>query len=248
MINTEVHKKPVPLSIEAHRGLRLNTDVNILGAAAGLNAFFVQAVEFADVCREYPIVFIPAGKHPQTGKPDLAPMAVFGLTRGENLFWHDGRWQADYVPSLLRTYPFGILNTEAQQNLLCVDESWRGLSRTEGTPLFGPDGAPSELLARTQKLLLGNEQELPRTRAFCQRLLELDLVEPTRFEATLPDGEKVTVDSFFALNVNKVGALPDATVVELQRNGALALIHAQMISMGNMRRLVARRLARQAKA
>jgi len=51
-------------------------------------------------------------------------------------------------------------------------------------------------------------------------------VEPTRFEAPLPD----------------------ATVVELQRNGALALIHAQMIAMGNMRRLVARRLARRAKA
>jgi hypothetical protein len=69
-----------------------------------------------------------------------------------------------------------------------------------------------------------------------------------RFDATLPDGNQLVVDGFFSLDEAKLSALPDATVLELHKNGALALIHAQQISLGHMRRLVERRLARTANA
>ena len=69
-----------------------------------------------------------------------------------------------------------------------------------------------------------------------------------RFDATLPDGNKMSVDGFLALDEEKLGALPDATVLDLHRTGVLALIHAHQISLGLMRALVERRLARRATA
>ena len=47
---------------------------------------------------------------------------------------------------------------------------------------------------------------------------------------------------------NELAALPDAAVVELHKSGALSLLHAHRVSLGMMRALVERRLARRATA
>ena len=67
-----------------------------------------------------------------------------------------------------------------------------------------------------QKYLEARVGELQRTRAFCSRLIELELLQDMRFDATLPDGNTLTVDGFLALDEKKLAALPDAVVVELQ--------------------------------
>ena len=70
------------------------------------------------------------------------------------------------------------------------------------------------------------------------------MLRPTRFDATLPDASKLVVEGFLALDEDKLAALPDAAVVELNKTGVLSLIHAQQISLGLMRALVERRVAR----
>ena len=79
-------------------------------------------------------------------------------------------------------------------------------------------------------------------------LLELDLLRSMRFDATLPDGQKITVDGILVIDDEKLVALPDAVVIELHRNRALDVIHAQQVSLGLMRALVERRIAQQATA
>jgi hypothetical protein len=249
MINNTLHRDPVPLDREKHRGLHI--DRQRLAAdwspAAAVNAYFVNAVEFADAGREYPLVFVAAGKDDK-GQPEYAPVTVFGLAQGENLFVEGGRWQADYIPAQLRAYPFAMARVDNQQYAICIDQSWAGLSPSDGTALFGPDGQPSAYLKEMQQYLEQLEIEMRRTRAFCARLNELGLLQPMRFDATLPDGNKLTVDGFFGLDEKKVAALPDAAVVELHRNGILGLVHLQQASMRNMRRLVERRVKRTANA
>ena len=69
-----------------------------------------------------------------------------------------------------------------------------------------------------------------------------------RFDATLTDGQQLSVDGFLALDEEKLRALPDATLLDLHKSGMLALIHAHQISLGLMRALVERRLALRATA
>ena len=89
MINQNLHVQPVALDSVPHRELKLGVPVTDWSVAKKLNALFVAAAEFGDVCREYPIVFVRAGKDTD-GTDSIAPIAVMGLSQEQNLFLQNG--------------------------------------------------------------------------------------------------------------------------------------------------------------
>jgi hypothetical protein len=237
MINQNLHRQPVPLDRELHRGLKLALPVTDWSLAGGLSAVFVAAAEFADTCREFPVVFVRAGKEAD-GRDQIAPVAVLGLQQNENLFVQDGKWRALYMPAVLRIYPFCIGRMDADRFAVCVDMAWPGAQQTQGPALFEADGQPTALLNEMQQHMETMEGEIQRTRAVCARLLELDVLRDMRFDATLPDGRKHSIDGFLTVDENKMQNLPDDVVGDLHRNGLLGLIHLHWVSMGNMRKMV----------
>jgi hypothetical protein len=220
-----------------HRNLKLKVPITDWTVADKLNAIFVAAVEFGDVCREFPIVFVKAGKDAD-GRESIAPIAVLGLTQNQNLYVSGERWRAQYMPAILRFYPFCIARMDETRFAVCMDTAFKGLNADEGQPLFDAEGKPSEMLQTMQKQLEALEAEIQRTRLVGQRLQELDLLREMRFDATMPDGRQHTVDGFLTVDEAKVTALPDNVVAELHRNGMLGLVHLHWVSLGNMRRLV----------
>jgi hypothetical protein len=248
MIDPKLFVEPKVLDRVQHRSTRLKATGIRYDRTAGMNALFITAVEFFEVCREYPIVFVEAGKGPD-GQRDVAPVAVLGLRQGENLMLRaDGSWAARYTPALLRSYPLGLARVGDDSYAVCVDAQSGALSSEEGERLFDDAGEATPFLEEQRHFVEDIEREAERTRQLGRRLLELDLLRSMRFDATLPDGQKITVDGILAINEEKLAALPDATVVELHRNGVLALIHAQQLSLGLMRALVEKRIAQQTAA
>jgi SapC len=237
LINTNLHLRPTALDSAQHRRLKLRVPITDWSVARRLNAIFVAAAEFAETCREFPIVFVRGGKEPD-GTEAIAPIAVFGLTQGENLYVTGERWRAQYMPATLRAYPFCLARVDDARLAVCVDLAWSGANETEGLPLFDSDGQPAEFLKSTTGQLETMEADIQRTRLACRRLLELELLREMRFDATLPGGRKHTVDGFLTVDDRKVTDLPEAAVMELHRNGLLGLIHLHWVSLGNMRRLV----------
>src|SRR5258706_16350715 len=72
------------------------------GFAQRSNAIPISHTEFQPVAREYPIVFTSGD-----GGKTFAPVAVLGLTAGENLFVGGDAWaKGVYVPAYARRYPF----------------------------------------------------------------------------------------------------------------------------------------------
>lgn len=243
MIHRELHKKPIALDRNSHRALKLRTDIPTSGSAAGLNSFFVASAEFGDASKEYAIVFLPAGNDPQ-GKPQAAPVVVLGLSQGENMMLDGDRWTGRYQPALIRAYPFMMGRADNDQLVLCIDESWKGWSTTEGQPLLDEQGEPTKWLKDIQTFVENIEAEVERTRRFCQFLLEKKLLSERRFDATLPSGQKLSAEGFMTVDDDALAKLPDADIVEMHRNGALELIHAHRLSLPNMRRLVDLRVER----
>lgn len=88
------------------------------------------------------------------------------------------------------------------------------------------------------------ELEVQRTREIGRLLVEKDLLREMRFDAELPDGQKLQVDGFLTIDEKRVAALPDADILQMYRNGVMGLIHAHYVSMGNMRKLVQWRIDR----
>lgn len=245
MIDSNLFADTKALDRNLHRGLRVDFAAVQHTRAAAMNAMFVAAAEFGDVCREYPIVFVEAGRD-DAGKVELAPMAVFGLKQGENLMLAaDGGWRAHYVPALLRGYPFGLARSDAQNYVVVIDAAHAAAPAGTGERVFDDAGEPTAALQQRRQLIETFEQETQRTRAACARLQELDLLRPMRFDATLPDGSTLGVDGFHTVAEERMAALTDAQIVEMHKNGLLGLIHAHQISLGLMRNLVERRLERE---
>ena len=242
MINPELHRQPVALNREQHRTLKLRADVNHLMGAASLNAVFLTGTEFVDACKHYPILFLSAGQDAH-GRAQAASVAVFGLNAGENLFVTPDGWDAPYVPATLRSYPFTLARVEQEQYALCFDGAAPGISMEQGEPLFDDAGEPTPLLEDLHALAQQVEIEAERTRLMGMKLMELGLLRPKRFDAKLSDGTPIVVDGFMAVDEDRLNKLGDAELALLQRSGLMALVHAHLISLGNMRGLIERRLA-----
>jgi hypothetical protein len=238
MIIGNLHRKMVVLDRHLHRSLKIHQPQMDWSVAVGLNGLFVAGTEFGEACREYPLLFVRAGTDAQ-GKPLMAPIAAMGLSQNENLFLQGRSWRAAYIPALLRAYPFAIgrVGTE-QRAVLSVDIGWPGLSQTEGVPLFDEAGEPSQHLQSLHQQLEQIELEVQRTRELGSLLLAKELLREMRFDAELPDGQKLKVDGFFVVEEQQLAKLSDADLVALHRNGVMGLIYAHLVSLGNLRKLV----------
>ena len=237
MIIPNLFKTPQAVDSVRHRGYKLASPVQDWSIASALNSVFLASVEFGDACSEYPIVFIEAGKDEQ-GRAEVAPIAVLGLNDKQNLFVDGGKWRANYQPALLRAYPLGIARQDATRVVVVMDEGYSGWSQTDGQPMFDEKGEPSAFLGGMRDQLEKVEAEIQRTRHFGRLLVEAELLTPQRFDATLPDGQKLMVDGFMTVDEAKFGALPDEKILQMHKNGALGLIHAHQISLRHMRKLV----------
>jgi hypothetical protein len=240
MSNPPMYGELAPLDREAHKNLKLDTAKAVVTQVADQNSVFLAAVEFADACREYPVVFVRAGEGAD-GKAQIAPLAVLGLKPGSNLFVDGDKWTGNYVPAYVRRYPFAMARLDGNANTLavCIDSKWAGFNEATGEALF-KDGEPTEFLQNARAFLENFEQEAERTRLICNLLVELDLLQDMRFEATLPGGEKIDVEGFLAVDEKKYSELPDDKVLQLHRNGLIALLEMHRLSMTNMNRLAAR--------
>ena len=239
MSNPPMYGELLPLDRELHKNLKLDTSQVVISRVADQNSVFLAAVEFGDACKEYPIVFVRAGTLGPDGKSAIAPLAVLGLRAGSNLFVEGDKWLGNYVPAYIRRYPFVMARVEqgSDSMAVCYDSKWAGFNETTGESLF-KDGQPTEFLLNAKTFLENFEQETERTRLICNLLSEMDLLQDMRFEATLPNGEKFDVEGFLALDEKKYAELPDAKVLELHRNGLIALIEMHRLSLSNMNRLV----------
>lgn len=245
MINESLHKTPAALDRVKHRSLRLDRTARDMSRMKALNSFFVTVGEFAEACKDYPVVWVSAGQGAD-GKPQVAPLAIFGLGANQNLCIDNDLWRVRYVPAMLRCFPFAMARTSPTEMVLCVDESWVGLKPDEGEPLFDGNGEPTELTKSVNQQLQELEVDVERTRLVGEKLMALGLLREMRFDATLPDGEKRKVEGFFTIDEDKLGKLSDGEMLDLARGGVLGLIHAHQISLSNMNRLAeweAQRLA-----
>lgn len=247
MIMNALHKQPAVLDPARHATKRLlPLDCS---PAKEINAMFCAVGEFADACKDYPILFV---RTQQTTRPDAEvyhPVMLLSLHNNENLMVEGTKWAADrYVPAIMRGHPLALValeNDKGQLQLtMCIDESYPGLSDgPDGQPLF-ENGAPTELLRQAAQFLDALEHEYKRTHPFCDRLVELGLLKQMRAEGPLADGSSFAIDGFYVVDDEKLRNLPDAAVLELHRSGILGLIHLHLASMGCLQKLVDRKSAR----
>jgi len=226
------YRQPLPLQSDKHANWRLRP--GSLAFAAETNAIPAVIGEFGMAAQHFPILF--------TGK-DAAPIVAVGLARN-NLFVNDGRWADNtYAPAYLRRYPFVFMQSEEDGNfLLALDADSEQVNQgenEEGEPLF-VDGKATELVDNAMKFCADFTREHEQTRQFSAALLAQDLLVDRSIDVTLNNGEKMSVNGFHVVDVEKFAKLPDDIIVAWHRNGWLASIHHHLSSLARFNALVQR--------
>lgn len=233
----QFYEAVAPISAQRHRNWWIEKRPDYAYASHS-NAVPLTTAEFATAALEYSIVFL--------GNEDApTPVALLGLNAEENLYLEDGHhWQARYIPAFVRRYPFIFARSDDGSTYsLCIDESFAGCNQEgRGNALFDVSGAGTDYLNAMMQFMTSYQQQITRTNTFCERLKELDLLEDMTAQFQMPSGEKAQVKGFKAVDQAKLMALPDATLAELARSGALELIDAHLLSLRNFSELLELRI------
>lgn len=231
MANPLFYEKIVPLDTAAHRDLRLRAIDRPFGFAAGANLIPALVEEFGAAAPFMPIAFLPGADKP-------AAVFVAGFKPGKNLFVDAaGGWVGGYLPAYLRRYPFIMGDVPSAQPILCVDESFEAIGRSEGTRLFSEAGEAEAALSQALALAEGYRQGALRSDAFCATLQRLHLFRSVTLDAKQPDGELTVVHGLMVVDEDAFNALGDADLRELHAQRYLRPIFEHLASLAVISRL-----------
>lgn len=228
---------PVLLNNVDHHDLRLRP-VGVAGGPGGGDGTMLAhtfPAEFRQLQAHYPIVF-----QKSADGTSFHPVALLGLEPGQNLFLGAEGWDASYLPLAIERGPFYI-GQEGGELLVHVDLDSPLLSRTDGAPLFLPQGGQTDTLDRITSVLLTIHDGLQATPAFIQALLANRLLESFVLDLTDDDGAVGRLAGFYTIHEEALAALPGAALAQLHAAGHLEAVYMAVASMSNFRALIDRR-------
>ena len=222
--------------------VRLLSPGEIPAFAHDLNAIPISFTEFTLIGREYPIVFT-SGDKGQT----FAPVAVLGMTQGENLFFADGGWaKGVYVPAYVRRYPFCMATVtldkvQQQDRLICVEQT---RIVDDGEALFDEAGNALDKWKEMERLLVEYEADLERSREMCAILSDYGLLEPFTMQATLNSGDAMHLTGMHRVDEKKLEHLNASQIKNLMRKGVMGRIYTHLLSLDSFSTLLDRKAGR----
>ena len=98
-----------------------------------------------------------------------------------------------------------------------------------------------DALRRVQSAIGNLHQGLEPTDALIQRFLDYKLLEPIDISLSFDNGETLRLDGLYTVSLDRLHALPDASVLTMFRCGDLQLAYAQSASVRHLRTLARRR-------
>jgi hypothetical protein len=227
---------------EAHRLLKLERAQPDMSWAQGLITVNLAASEMPSAALAFPCVMTRSA----TGGRLLA---VTGLEQGRNLFVNDQQqWTAAYMPAVVRTWPFRLLNQEDDEGARPVAVQRDALNPTQGEALFDEQGQEMPWLQNILKELVALDAAEITTATMVDALDAAGVLTERALQAVLPNGRQMELTGFLSVDELKLHALDDTKVANLHRQGALAMAYLHLLSLRQFQPLMALAAAREPQA
>lgn len=225
-------ERVVPVNKEIHADTRIK-DISSFEFASKLHIAYVTMQEFTRAAAIFPIVFLEDKE-----KDEFRPVVLLGLNAGQNLFVDStGKWQASYVPAIIRRYPFALTPGNDGQYVVCIDEASSLVSDTEGAALFDITGAPTQVIENVKRYLSELQQMEALTRKFCGFLTEHNMFAPLDLRVR-ESGNVKTIAGCYVINEERLNCLSDELFLAIKNQRYLPAVYAHLISLGQTERLV----------
>jgi hypothetical protein len=229
------YQKPAALEKSRHAMAAVVTEPDLRFARA-TNSVTINALEFIEAAKHYPIVF--------TATDEPTPLAILGFEK-ENYFVDEaGKWrEGSYVPAYVRQYPFIFFeHAEEKKFILCIDEKssqFRSQGASGAVKLFNEDGSPSPLTNQALEFCTSYYRHHAITLNFTAALLKYKLLVPYQSQVTLKSGRKAGLSGFSMIDEKMFNALSDEVFLEFRSKGWLPFIYLALASASNWNRLSA---------
>jgi len=226
-------QKVVPVNKDRHASKKIRQTADF-SFASQFHIAYVTMHEFARVASIYPVVFTEDKEHDQ-----FRPVVLLGLEAGENLFiGEDGKWQASYIPAIIRRYPFALSQISDDDSfVVCIDEDSDLISDTEGSPMFDEQGEPTQIIENVKRYLAELQQMDVMTREFCKFLTEHNMLTPLSMRVR-QDGMIKNISGCYVINEERFNNVSDELFLTIRNKHYLPAMYAQLISLAQIERLV----------
>ncbi|MGV1045425.1 SapC family protein [Limnohabitans sp.] len=217
---------------EAHRLLKFNRLERDMNWVRGLITVNLAASEMPSAALAFPCVMT----HSDTGGRLLA---IAGLEQGRNLFVDaQGHWTGGYLPAVLRTWPFRLLDKEDDQGARPIAVQREALNLTEGEALFDEQGREMPWLKGVMQELVALDAGETTTSEMVNALHAAGVLTERALQAVLPNGRQMELTGFLSVDEHKLHALEDKVVADLHRQGALAMAYLHLLSLRKFKDLM----------
>lgn len=203
-----------------------------------INQALIFPTEFADIQREYPILFCK-----DRNGEFLQAVALLGLDEDENLFLDEDGWRARYVPAVQARGPFSIAmqkhkGSDTPEPMIHIDLDDPRVNEREGEPVFLPQGGNSPYLERMSEVLRRIHRGTKIVKPMFDAFEEAELIAPVKLELMLSETEKYNIVDYFSISEERLHALDGARLEQLNRQGYLQAAFLVLSSLGNVNRLI----------
>jgi len=227
-----MYKQPQIINEEQHKSKAVK-EIRALPATKSMISLPLGFNEFYEACRDYPIFFAKDvdGKWFAT--------ALLGY-KDNNLFVDDeGKWKPGcYIPAFIGRYPFILIKTDDENLSLAVDadatEEINDANKQRA--FFNEDGSVSEFSRLAMNFLLELNSVAQSTSEFIKDLENWELLEEKSANIVDKNGDTHVINGFFTVNEEKMAHLGEKKKADICKKGAMQLITAHLISLGNIKR------------
>lgn len=225
-------KSIAPITFDKHGQTKIQSIKNF-DFAKSINMASIMVHEFSRAASIYPIVFVE-----DKLKDQFKPVVLLGLEAEENLFVQDDKWQASYIPAIIRRYPFALAKTaEEGRFMVCIDEESDLVSKSEGQPLFKDNGEPAELMERVKRYLAELQQMDTFTESFCKYLAEKNMFTPLNMKVRIGN-ELRNITGAYIVNEERLNSLSDETFLEMRSQKHVPAVYSHLSSLSQIERLL----------
>lgn len=225
-------KNIIPITKEAHLKIKIKP-IDNFDFVADTHITSIMVHEFSRASSTYPIVFLEDKEQDQ-----FRPVVLVGLEEGENLFVQDDRWNASYVPAIVRRYPFALAETnEEGKYTVCIDDKSGFVNEEEGQALFTDEGEPGEVMERVKQYLTELQQMEKFTNEFCDYMRANNMFTPLNMKIRVGNEVK-NINGAYVINEERFNSLSDEKFLELRERKYISVIYAHLSSLAQIERLI----------
>lgn len=192
----------------------------------------VLLAELTQLLPFYPLAFVAAEQGFQL-------VALQSIQPNLNLYLSaEGKWRVPYVPSTYRSHPFTLVEKNADEWLLCIDQNSEFVrlnpantapNNNQGEPLFTPDNQLTPATTEVLNFLQQCQANQQQTQQAVNLLEKHQLITPWPLEQS-QNTTQTPVNGVYQINATALQQLTGTALEELNQHHALELAYAQLQS------------------